>query len=256
MPRYRLTLEYDGRPFVGWQRQANGPSVQEALETAAARLDGAPVTVNGAGRTDAGVHATGQAAHLDLTRPLAPDAVRDALNFHLKPAPIAVLEAAAAAPDFHARFDAGRRTYRYVIVNRRAPLTFDKGLVWRVPQRLDERAMHAAAQTLVGRHDFSTFRAAECQAKSPVKTLETIRVARHGDRIEMLVQAPSFLHRQVRSFAGSLAQVGRGAWGARDLAAALAARNRAACGPVAPPDGLYLTKVEYALEAERSVADQ
>lgn len=246
MPRYRLTIEYDGRPFVGWQAQENGPSVQAALERAARALDPEAGGVTGAGRTDAGVHALGQAAHLDLAKDLRGDVVRDALNAHLRPDPVAVLDAVTAAPDFHARFDAVRRDYRYRIVERRAPLTFDAGLAWRIPQRLDAEAMHDAAQALVGRHDFTTFRDAQCQAKSPVKTLDAIYVTRDGAEIRIECSARSFLHRQVRSMAGSLVQVGTGRWSKADLKAALDAADRARCGQVAPPDGLYLVAVGYA----------
>ncbi len=249
MPRYRLTIEYDGRPFVGWQAQENGPSVQAALERAALALDPGASGVTGAGRTDSGVHALGQAAHLDLAKSLPPDTVRDALNAHLRPDPVAVLAAAEAAPDFHARFDAIRREYRYRIVARRAPLALDAGRAWRLSRPLDAAAMHAAAQALVGMHDFTTFRAAECQAKSPVKTLESISVREITSETETEIRiecaARSFLHRQVRSMAGSLVEVGLGRWSAGDLHAALEAADRAACGPVAPPDGLYLVRVLY-----------
>ncbi len=245
MPRYRLTIEYDGRPFVGWQAQDNGPSVQAALERAAKALDPDASGVTGAGRTDSGVHALGQAAHLDLAKDLRADVVRDALNAHLRPDPVAVVDAAEAAPDFHARFSAIRREYRYRIVERRAPLTMDKGLAWQVPQALDADAMHAAAQVLVGSHDFTTFRAAECQAKSPVKTLDEISVRRSGSEIRIECAARSFLHRQVRSMTGSLVQVGLGRWGLTDLKSALERCDRSACGPVAPPDGLYLVAVTY-----------
>jgi tRNA pseudouridine38-40 synthase len=245
MPRYKLTLEYDGSPFAGWQRQENGPSVQGALEAAAEALDGAPVQAVGAGRTDAGVHALGQVAHLDLRKSRRPDTVRDALNAHLRPHPVAVLEAEEAAPDFHARFDAIARSYLFRIVDRRPPLTLDRGRAWRVPQTLDADAMHAAAQHLVGRHDFTTFRDAQCQADSPVKTLDMISVSRVGAEVHVLCRARSFLHRQVRSMTGSLVEVGRGKWATGEIARILAAEDRAACGPVAPPDGLYLLRVEY-----------
>jgi tRNA pseudouridine38-40 synthase len=245
MPRYKLTLEYDGGPFVGWQRQDNGPSVQAALEAAAEALDGAPVEVSGAGRTDAGVHALGQVAHLDLHKDLRADTVRDALNHHLRPHPIAIVDATEAAPDFHARFDAIARTYLYRIVDRRPPLTLDLGRAWRTPQALDADAMHAAARHLVGKHDFTTFRDALCQADSPVKTLDSIGVSRVGAEVQVLCRARSFLHRQVRSMVGSLVEVGRGRWATGEIAKILAAKDRAACGPVAPPDGLYLVKVEY-----------
>ncbi|MEM8986574.1 MAG: tRNA pseudouridine(38-40) synthase TruA [Pseudomonadota bacterium] len=245
MPRYKLTIEYDGGPFVGWQRQANGPSVQQALEEAIAAFCGATAATTAAGRTDAGVHALGQVAHVDLVKAYPADKVRDAVNYHLKPAPVAVVEAAEVDEDFNARFSAVRRHYVYRIVNRRAPLTVKRGKVWRVAGALDADAMHVAAQRLVGQHDFTTFRATECQAKSPVKTLERIDVSRRGEAIEVSVSAPSFLHHQVRSFVGTLERAGAGRWTADDVADALAAKDRAACGPVAPPDGLYLLGVEY-----------
>jgi tRNA pseudouridine38-40 synthase len=245
MPRYKLVIEYDGTPFVGWQVQDNGPSIQGALEAAAAAFSGETVTMRGAGRTDAGVHALGQVAHVDFARAWDADTVRDAINAHLRPHPIAVLSAEAVADNFDARFSAVKRHYRYRIVNRRAPLALDAARAWRIPRPLDAQAMHAAAQRLVGRHDFTTFRAAECQAKSPVKTLDHLDVERHGDEVHVRASARSFLHHQVRSMVGSLALVGDGRWSADDLARALAARDRAACGPVAPPDGLYLVRVDY-----------
>jgi tRNA pseudouridine38-40 synthase len=249
MPRYKLTIEYDGAPFSGWQRQENGPSVQASLERAAGALDGAPVIVQGAGRTDSGVHALGQVAHLDLAKDLPPDTVRDALNHHLKPDPVAVLEAERADADFHARFSAIKRHYLYRMIDRRAPLTLDRGQVWRVPRRLDAEAMHHAAQVLVGQHDFTTFRDAQCQADSPVKTLDDISVSRYGEEVQLTCSARSFLHRQVRSVVGSLVEVGVGKWSARDFKAALDAADRSRCGPVAPPDGLYLVAVDYPPEA-------
>lgn len=245
MPRYKLLIEYDGGPFVGWQRQAAGRSVQGAIEAAVTGFCGETVRVGGAGRTDAGVHALGQVAHLELTRAWPADTVRDALNAHLRPDPIAVLAAEIVGTDFDARFSARRRHYRYLVINRRAPLTLDTGRAWRVPQPLDAVAMQDAAARLVGRHDFTTFRAAGCQAKSPVKTVDRITVARRGDQVAIEVSARSFLHNQVRSFAGSLVEVGTGRWTGADLAAALAARDRASCGPVAPPEGLYLVAVDY-----------
>src|SRR6478736_4232865 len=226
MPRYKLLIEYDGTPFAGWQIQANGPSVQGALTDAIAALCGERVHVQGAGRTDAGVHALGQVAHVDLAREFDPDTVRDALNAHLRPHPVAVLSAEIAAPDFDARFSAKQRRYLYRIVNRRADLAIDRQRAWRVPRPLDAGAMHVAAQQLVGRHDFTTFRAAECQAKSPVKTLDVFDIFRSGDEIVCEVSARSFLHHQVRSMVGSLKLVGEGKWSREDLAAALAARNR------------------------------
>jgi tRNA pseudouridine38-40 synthase len=241
MPRYRLTLEYDGGPFVGWQRQDNGPSVQGALEDAIEKLSGLRVTVTGAGRTDAGVHALGQAAHFDLEKEFEPSKVRDALNHFLRPAPVVVLEAATADADFHARFSARARHYLYRVLNRRSPSALEAGRVWHVSAQLDATAMHDAARALLGSHDFTTFRAAECQAQSPVKTLDRLDVSRRGEEMS----ARSFLHHQIRSFAGSLKLVGEGKWRTADLAAALAACDRAACGPVAPPDGLYLVRVDY-----------
>lgn len=246
MGRYRLTLEYDGRAFCGWQRQAGQPSVQAALERAAEALDGAPVTVHGAGRTDTGVHATAQVAHLDLQVPRPAGTVADALNAHLRPDPVAVLAAEPVGADFHARFSATARHYRYVIVNRRADLTFEKGLAWRIGQPLDVHAMQAGARCLLGRHDFSTFRDAQCQADSPVRTLDAIALARRDDRIELTCSARSFLHRQVRSMVGSLVEVGRGRHPPGWIGEILRAAERSACGPVAPADGLYLTGVEYA----------
>ena len=245
MTRWKLTLEYDGRPFVGWQRQANGPSVQGVLEEAVHGFCGERVTVHGAGRTDAGVHARGQVAHIDLAKDWSARTVRDAINAHLRPHPVAVLKAEEAAGDFEARFHAIRRAYRYVFVNRRAPLTFEAGLAWQVAVDLDAAAMHRGAQFLLGRHDFTTFRAAQCQAKSPVRTLDEIAVRREGERIVMDVAARSFLHSQVRAFAGSLKLVGEGRWPPEEIGAALAAADRARCGPVAPPDGLYLMQVDY-----------
>jgi tRNA pseudouridine38-40 synthase len=245
MPRYKLLIEYNGASFHGWQKLPHLPTLQGALETAAAKLDGAPVSVMGAGRTDAGVHASGQVAHIDLVQ-ARPDKVADALNFHLRPLPIAVLSAEAVDESFHARFSAAARHYRYVIVNRRADLALQRGLAWRVISALDASAMHTAAQAWLGTHDFTTFRDAACQAASPVKTLDAIAVARVGDHIEIVCSARSFLHRQVRSMVGSLAEVGRGRETADWAADILAARNRALCGPIAPPDGLYLTRVDYA----------
>jgi tRNA pseudouridine38-40 synthase len=245
MPRYRLTLEYDGGPFVGWQRQDNGPSVQGALEDAIEKLSATRVHVAGAGRTDAGVHALGQVAHFDLDKTYAPDKVRDALNYHLKPAPISVLEARVAGGEFHARFSATARHYLFRILNRRSPPALERGKVWHVAVALDADAMQAAARMLVGNHDFTTFRAAECQARSPVKTLDRLDVLRRGEEIHIEASARSFLHHQIRSFAGTLKLVGEGKWQPRDVKKALEARDRAACGPVSPPDGLYLVKVDY-----------
>jgi len=243
--RYRLTLEYDGAPFVGWQRQDNGHSVQGALEAAIEKLSGELVTVTGAGRTDAGVHALAQVAHFDLVKEFEPGKIRDALNFHVRPDPVSVLDAAVADADFHARFSATARHYLFRILNRRSPPALERGRVWHVSARLDAEAMHAAAQFLVGQHDFTTFRAAECQAQSPVKTLDSLDVSRRADEIHIEASARSFLHHQIRSIAGTLKLVGEGKWTPLEVKKALAARERAACGPVSPPEGLYLVKVEY-----------
>jgi tRNA pseudouridine38-40 synthase len=245
MPRYKLTIEYDGAPFAGWQIQADQNTVQGVLMAAFAAFSGERVQLQGAGRTDAGVHARGQVAHVDLARDWDVDTVRDALNAHLRPHPIAILSAEKVAADFNARTSAIRRHYLYRIVNRRADLTLDAGRAWRVPRPLDEEAMHAAAQRLVGKHDFTTFRSSECQAKSPVKTLDRLDVVRAGEEVNVAAAARSFLHNQVRSMVGSLVAVGEGKWTADDLSRALEARDRTACGPVAPPDGLYLMRVEY-----------
>ena len=245
MPRYKLTIEYDGTPFSGWQVQDNAPTVQGALEGAVKAICGDDVRVHGAGRTDAGVHALGQVAHCDIAKSFAPGRLRDGLNAHLRPNPIAVLAAEIVPETFEARFSAVKRHYLYRIGNSRANLALDVNRVWRVPRRLDAEAMHQAAQRLLGKHDFSTFRDSECQAKSPEKTLDRFDVVREGDAVDIATSARSFLHSQVRSMVGSLVWVGEGRWGADDLAAALAARDRAACGPVAPPEGLYLVKVDY-----------
>ena len=245
MPRYKLTIEYDGRPYVGWQRQENGRSVQQAIEEAIAGFTGETVTVKGAGRTDSGVHALGQVAHIDLARDWPSDTVRDALNAHLRQETIAILAARLVAADFDARFSAVRRRYLYRLLDRRAPAVIDRGRVWSVGQRLDEEAMHLAAQALVGKHDFTTFRASECQAKSPVKTLDRLDVSRAGDEVTVVAEARSFLHNQVRSMVGTLKKVGDGKWPVSAVAAALEAADRKRSGPVAPPDGLYLVAVDY-----------
>jgi tRNA pseudouridine38-40 synthase len=245
MPRYKLTLEYDGAPFVGWQRQANGPSVQATLEAALLALCGEAVVAHGAGRTDAGVHAEGQVAHVDLARTWEGPRLRDALNAHLGHHPVAVLVAEPVDDSFDARRSARLRHYVYRIVNRRAPLTLDRGRAWHVKRRLDAEAMHEAARALLGRHDFSTFRDSQCQAKSPVRTLTDFDVVRRGDDIEMRVSALSFLHRQVRSMVGSLEHVGAGYWSATDLKMALEAADRRRCGQVAPACGLYIARVDY-----------
>jgi tRNA pseudouridine38-40 synthase len=245
MPRYRLTVEYDGGPFAGWQRQENGPSVQASLEDAIFKLSGERVTVTGAGRTDAGVHAFGQFAHFDLEKEFAAEKVRDALNHHLRPAPVAVIDTAIAAADFHARFSATARHYLYRILCRRSPPVLERGRVWHIVRELDAQAMQDGAQFLLGQHDFTTFRSSECQARSPVKTLDHLAVRRASDEIHVEARARSFLHNQVRSMVGSLKLVGEGKWPPHEMKAALEARNRARCGPVAPPEGLYLVRVAY-----------
>ncbi len=243
--RFKLTIEYDGGPYQGWQRLANGPSVQGALEDAVEALTGVRSEVSGSGRTDAGVHASGQVAHVDIEKPFAPQRLADALNAHLRPHPITVLAAEEAAPNFHARFDAVRRVYIYEILNRRPPLALRRGKVWRVARKLDVKAMNEAAQRLRGHHDFTTFRDAHCQAKSPMKTLDVAWIEGYGELISFRFEAKSFLHRQVRSMVGTLVEVGLGKMSADDVAAALAAKDRARCGPVAPGDGLYLIRVDY-----------
>lgn len=244
--RFKLTLEYDGGPFSGWQRVANGPSVQSALEDAVEKLTGVRAEIVGAGRTDAGVHARGQVAHVDIGKSFEPARLCDGLNAHLRPHPISVLAAEHVAPDFRARFDATKRTYLYRIINRRAALALERGHAWRVPRALDVDAMHAAAQALVGKHDFTTFRDTNCQANSPVKTLDVAAVSRNGDHVDCAFEARSFLHRQVRSIVGTLVEAGLGKMSVADVAGALAAKDRARCGPVAPADGLYLMRVDYA----------
>jgi len=245
MPRYKLVIEYDGGPFVGWQVQGSGPSVQGLIMAAVETFCGERVKVMGAGRTDAGVHALGQVAHLDLVKDWDVDTVRDAVTAHLRPHPVVVLVAERVADTFDARFSATKRHYLYRIVNRRADLALERGRAWRLPRPLDDAAMHAAAQRLVGRHDFTTFRHADCQAKSPVKTLDRLDVERAGEEIRISAAARSFLHTQVRSMVGALVAVGEGRWTADDLSAVLAARDRAACATVAPPEGLYLVRVDY-----------
>lgn len=245
MPRYKLILEYDGAPFRGWQRQSDGASVQQALEDAVRGFCGEDVQVVAAGRTDAGVHAKGQVAHLDLARDVTPETLRNALNHHLRPRPVAVLQAAAVPDDFHARFSAKARHYLYRIVNRRAPLVLDAGRAWHVPVPLDAEVMHEAAQRLIGHHDFTSFRSALCQARSPIKTLDRLIVRRLGERLEISAVARSFLHHQVRNMVGTLKLVGEGKWTRDDVMHALGARNRAAAGPTAPAEGLYLMDVRY-----------
>jgi tRNA pseudouridine38-40 synthase len=240
-----LTVEYDGRPFMGWQRQAHGPSVQQAIEEAIRAITQEEATLHAAGRTDAGVHARAMTTHVDLERPITPFRLRDGINAKLRPLPVAVLAARMVDDDFHARFSCIGRRYLYRIVNRRAPLALDAGRAWRVPVVLHADAMHAAAQRLVGRHDFTTFRSAHCQAESPVKTLDLLTVRRYGEAVEIEAAARSFLHHQVRSMVGCLQLVGRGKWTAGDLQAALEARDRAALGFNAPPDGLYFLEAVY-----------
>ncbi|WP_422033363.1 tRNA pseudouridine(38-40) synthase TruA [Roseovarius sp.] len=249
MPRYALKVEYNGAPFAGWQRQADQPSVQGAIEAALARLEPGPHTIAAAGRTDAGVHALGQVAHCDLTKDWDPFRLSEALNYHLKPQPVAILACARVDDDWHARFSATERRYLFRLLMRRAPATHDKGLVWHVRNPLDLEAMREGAAHLVGHHDFTTFRSTICQAKSPVKTLDEITIepasGLSGPELHFRLRARSFLHNQVRSIVGTLERVGAGAWAPADIATALAARDRAACGPVCPPHGLYLAEVRY-----------
>ena len=251
MPRYKLTIEYDGRPYHGFQAQGALASVQGSIERAVKGFCGQELRLQAAGRTDTGVHATGQVVHVDLEKDWKPDVVRDALNAHLVPEPIVVLAAEVGPEGWHARFSATQRRYLYRILNRRSPPALDQGRVWHVKKPLDADAMHAAAQALVGHHDFTTFRDLACQAKSPMKTLDVARVRREGDEVVLEFASRSFLHRQVRSMTGSLAEVGVGRWTTADLKAALEAKDRRACGPVAPADGLYLTGVDYAAKAAK-----
>nr|WP_316651971.1 tRNA pseudouridine(38-40) synthase TruA [uncultured Gellertiella sp.] len=247
MPRYRLLVEYDGTPYVGWQRQDNGASAQGALEKAVLSLTGEAVSIRGAGRTDSGVHALGQVAHVDLQRHWVADKLRNALNAHLGQAGerVSVISAAEVPDDFDARFSALRRHYLYRIISRPAPLAIERNRAWWVTKPLDSRAMHEAAQRLVGHHDFTTFRSIHCQSASPVKTLDRLDVSRSGDLIEIRATAQSFLHNQIRSFAGTLKMVGEGKWTPDDVQSALEARDRKECGPVAPPEGLYFMQVDY-----------
>jgi tRNA pseudouridine38-40 synthase len=245
LTRFALTVEFDGRPFMGWQRQKHGPSVQGAIEAAAQAITGEEVAVHAAGRTDAGVHGLAMRAHCDIAKPIAPFRLMEALNARLRPSPVAITACAVVADDWHARFSCVGRAYEYRIVARRAPLTWERGLAWQVPQPLDAAAMHEAAQQLVGRHDFTTFRSAHCQADSPVRTLDRLDVERSGERIVIHAAARSFLHHQVRSMVGCLAMVGLGRWSRDDLAAALAARDRARLGLNAPPDGLFFVRAVY-----------
>jgi tRNA pseudouridine38-40 synthase len=245
MTRFALTIEYDGRPFMGWQRQAHGPSVQQAVEEALGRIVGAEPVVHAAGRTDAGVHATAMRAHVDVERAIAPFRLMEALNAHLRSAPVAILDCSVVSGEWHARFSCLGRRYEYRIVNRRAPLTFETGLAWRIARPLDAEAMQTAAQRLTGKHDFTTFRSAHCQSASPVKTLDRLDVTRTGDRVTIHAAARSFLHHQVRSMVGCLALVGLGQWSADDISEALEARDRSMLGLNAPPDGLYFTGADY-----------
>ncbi len=249
MPRYRFTVEYDGSAYNGFQAQTDQPTVQGAIETAITAFSGQSVRIAAAGRTDTGVHATGQTCHVDLERDWPAQTVMNALNAHLVKEAVAVLDCTPVSDDWHARFTATGRKYLYRILNRPGRPALDQGRVWHVRKPLDAEAMHAAAQHLVGLHDFTTFRDAACQAASPLKTLDVARVARVGEEVHLVFEARSFLHRQVRSMAGSIAEVGLGRWSPADLAEALAAKDRARCGPVAPPDGLYLTGVTYDTEA-------
>ncbi|MFM7027262.1 MAG: tRNA pseudouridine(38-40) synthase TruA [Chakrabartia sp.] len=245
MTRFRLTVEYDGRPFMGWQRQDHGPSVQQVIEEAVKAVTQETVVVHAAGRTDAGVHAEAMAAHVDISRPFTPFRLMEALNALMRPQPVAILECSAVAEDWHARFSCLGRRYVYRIVNRRAPLALDQGRAWRVVQPLDAAAMHEAAQIFIGTHDFTTFRSIHCQAASPVKSIDQFSVRRFGDELEIDVAARSFLHHQVRSMVGCLALVGEGKWSHADLKAALDAKDRAALGFNAPPDGLYFVEARY-----------
>ena len=245
MPRYRLTIEYDGQPYKGFQAQEILPSVQGSIERAVKAFSGQTLRLQAAGRTDTGVHATGQVIHIDLERDWRPEVVRDALNAHLRPEPIAIIDAQVAEGDWHARFSAIERRYIYRILNRKSPPALDRGKVWHLQKPLDAEAMHDAAQVLIGKHDFTTFRHMQCQAKSPIKTMDVARIWREGEQVLLEFASRSFLHRQVRSMTGTLAEVGIGRWSAADVKAALEARDRRACGPVAPADGLYLVGVKY-----------
>jgi tRNA pseudouridine38-40 synthase len=245
MTRWKLTVEYDGSGYAGWQRQDNGPSIQQSMEEAVFRFCGEEARVHGSGRTDAGVHAIAQVAHVDIEKDTDAHTVREALNAHMREEQIVVTEAVAVSDDFHARVSAVERSYLYRILNRRPRPALDAGRVWHVPLPLDVTVMHDAAQVLVGRHDFTSFRAAMCQAKSPVRTLDELRVTRAGDEIHIHARARSFLHHQIRNFAGTLELVGAGKWTAADVASALDAKDRSAAGPTAPPDGLYLVSVKY-----------
>ncbi|MCI4588633.1 tRNA pseudouridine(38-40) synthase TruA [Sphingobium sp. BYY-5] len=245
MTRFAFTVEFDGRPFMGWQRQAHGPSVQQTIEDAIFHVTGERAVIHAAGRTDAGVHGLAMRAHADIAKDIAPFRLMEALNAKMRPDPVTILACEPVADDWHARFSCIGRSYVYRIVNRRAPLTFERGLMWRVVQPLDTGAMDVAAQILVGLHDFTTFRSAHCQAESPVKTLDRLAVERQGDRVAIHAAARSFLHHQVRSMVGCLALVGMGRWTPDDLRAALDAKDRATLGLNAPPDGLYFVRADY-----------
>ena len=245
MPRYKLTIEYDGTPFSGWQRQKDRPSVQQALEEAIFAFSGETVGTQAAGRTDAGVHGLGQVVHFDLSKEWDPFRIREALNYHLRPAPVAILSAEAVSEEFEARFSAKARHYEYRILNRRAPPALERHQVWHVPMALDAEAMDEGARLLLGKHDFTTFRSAECQANSPIRTLDVFSVRRELDHVVITASARSFLHHQVRSMVGSLKLVGEGKWSPREFRAALDARDRSRCAPLAPPAGLYLVRVDY-----------
>jgi tRNA pseudouridine38-40 synthase len=245
LTRFAFNVEYDGRPYVGWQRQANGPSVQQHIEEALGRIVGVEPVIHCAGRTDVGVHALAMRAHSDLDTAITPFRLMEAMNAHLRPEPIAIIGCEAVSDDWHARFSCIGRAYEYRILNRRAPLTFEEGLVWRVAKKLDTAAMHEAAQILVGKHDFTTFRSVQCQADSPLRTLDRLDVVRDGERITVHAEARSFLHHQVRSMTGCLALVGIGTWQVADMKAALDARDRSALGHNAPPDGLYFIRANY-----------
>lgn len=245
MPRYRLTIEYDGGPFVGWQRQSSGPSVQAAIEAALAKFTSETPDTTAAGRTDTGVHALGQVIHFDLAREWLPQKICDALNYHVRPDPIAALHGEQVDDSFSARLSATRRSYLFRILNRRGPPAIDAGRVWHIEKRLDVDAMHDAAQALVGHHDFTSFRSSTCQSKTPMKTLDRLSVRRVGEEVHIDAVSRSFLHHQVRNLVGTLALVGEGKWSRRDVEAALAARDRRAAGPTAPPQGLFLVSVDY-----------
>jgi tRNA pseudouridine38-40 synthase len=245
MTRFALTIEFDGTPYQGWQRQAHGPSVQQTIEEALFKITGEAAVIHAAGRTDAGVHALAMRAHVDVAKPFEPFRLMEAINARLRPAPIAILDCIAVSDDWHARFSCTGRAYEYRIANRRAPLTLEANRAWRIPQRLNHEAMHEAAQCLIGLHDFTTFRSAHCQSESPIKTLDRLNVRREGDHVIVEAAARSFLHHQVRSIVGCLAEVGLGRWTSADLKRALEARDRAELAFNAPPDGLYFMRAVY-----------